>query len=172
MRTSSLIIAASVITSGLTLGSVLGGTANASPLVQPKSQIAKIASAENIQLIGNRSTEGFTPRGGSRPGMPEVSGYIPNPNIPGSSQNGGGSGWTSIPNPNAPGYNGGNGGNGNNGGYNGHVHRKWHYRFHVHGGRRNWCHKHYYKVRGMHFHSRVRCGHRHYRAYRSWDFVY
>lgn len=33
------------------------------------------------------------------------------------------------------------------------------------------CHRHIYKVPGMHFHSRVRCDHRHYRAYRSWEWV-
>lgn len=34
------------------------------------------------------------------------------------------------------------------------------------------CHRHFYKVPGMHFHARVLCGHRHFRAYRSWGWAY
>lgn len=33
------------------------------------------------------------------------------------------------------------------------------------------CHRHLYKVPGMHFHPGVRCNHRHYRAYSSWVWI-
>ncbi len=33
------------------------------------------------------------------------------------------------------------------------------------------CHRHLFSVLGMGLHARVRCDHRHYRAYRSWEFA-
>lgn len=53
-----------------------------------------------------------------------------------------------------------------------------HWRYHRHHGHFHghvygyhpgvFCHAHNYKVRGMIAHKHIRCGHRHYRAYRSW----
>jgi hypothetical protein len=34
------------------------------------------------------------------------------------------------------------------------------------------CHRHIYPVPGMGFHRAVRCNHRHYRAYDSWEWAY
>ncbi len=33
------------------------------------------------------------------------------------------------------------------------------------------CHRHLFPVAGMAFHAGVRCNHRHFRAYRSWEWV-
>lgn len=43
--------------------------------------------------------------------------------------------------------------------------RPWRRGYHAAGAL---CHRHLFEVPGMHFHPGVRCGHRHYRAYRSW----
>ncbi|NJM33753.1 MAG: hypothetical protein HC850_02520 [Rhodomicrobium sp.] len=39
------------------------------------------------------------------------------------------------------------------------------------GGGASLCHRHIYPVPGMAFHANVRCNHRHYRAYDSWEWV-
>ena len=197
MRTSSLILAASVVASGLTFGSAFSGEAQAGPLVQSTPQMAKLVKLEDTQLIRTKSrARGFRSRGGSRMRSPGFGGgrgteserpRTPSSNIASDSGNIGGGrspsstslpngggrptgpgvtklpGMTSQPNPNRPDLNASNGKK---------AGKKFRFHFRVHGGRRDWCHRHYYKVRGMRFHSRVRCDHRHYRAYRSWDFVY
>ena len=51
-----------------------------------------------------------------------------------------------------------------------HLRHHWRHRHgygHWHGHRYG-CHAHSYKVPGMRMHTRVRCGHRHFRAYDSW----
>ena len=216
MRTSSLIIAASVVATGLTFGSAFSSEAQAGPLVKSTLELANKAAMDNFHTVGKRRGRGgsrsiltspsrggglmngpgrdYRPGGGISPNGRDWSIGSPsqrNPNgIGGTSSNGrdwsigspshrnpngpdinggggGNGGWTSHKNPNRPDFNASNGKKtGKKAG------KKFRFHFRVHSGRRDWCHRHYYKVRGMRFHSRVRCDHRHYRAYRSWDFVY
>lgn len=164
MRTSSLIIAASVVATGLTFGSAFGGEAQAGPLVQSMPQMTKLAKLENSQLIRTKSrARGFRSRGSSRMRSPGFGGGRSPSSTSLPNGGGGNGGLTSRPNPNRPDFNASNGKK---------AGKKLHFHFRVHGGRRSWCHRHYFKVPGMRFHRKVRCGHRHYRAYRSWDFIY
>lgn len=168
MKKTKSILTASLFSTAVMFASSPSGTAEAAPLVQPQAQIAKILATDGLVKTGNRATVGDIRRSPLGP----ISSRR-NPNVLGNSTlpgNGNG-GMTSIPNPNRPGNLGGAGYEPERG------HRR-HRGFRVRGlrgyghKRGRWCHFHLYKVPGMRFHSQVRCGHRHYRAYRSWEWAY
>jgi hypothetical protein len=151
MKKTTFILTASLFSTAVMFATLPTESAQAGPLVQPQAQIAKILTTDGLVKIGRRTNRERVPPdrlGTQRPNS-----------------------LTPIPNPNRPGDLGGAGYEPERG------HRR-HRGFRVRGfrgygyKRGRWCHFHLYKVPGMRFHSKVRCGHRHYRAYRSWEWAY
>lgn len=148
MNKSKLVLAASFFSTALMTGALVTASANAAPLVKPQAQIAKIVKADNIQEVGGRGRHrhGFRGHRGHRHGFHRHW-------RPGR--------WCRNHPRRCWGH---------------HPVRPWrHYYYGYYGygvpvgG--PLCHRHAFPVLGMQFHARIRCNHRHYRAYRSWFWV-